>query len=419
MIRASAGKNAIRVMRNFDRNLRVVVRSSVTILSAIAAFVLTLPSTSSGQVTDPSTSTTTTKPSLFFDPEDGALDISYALATQKGFLPLVIPITEPAVGYGAAVVLTFFHDTIQIKEGKDGQRARAVLPSVTFVGGGLTENGTWFTGFGHLGNWFENRVHYAGGVGYAAAKLDWYGQSDALNGHALAYENDVFFLTQRIMFDLGESHFYVGPAYRFIGSDSSFDLGEEGGSGINSRDFDSKTSGLGLTIGFDNRDQPFSPRIGIKSEVTFLQHGEYVGGDYNYGRLNGYVIGYVPLGEDFTLGLRLDNANVTGDAPFYDLANVMLRGIPYGRFVDDSVLVGEAELRWDVTRRWTLVGFGGDCRSADNFGDLFDADDHFAVGTGFRYLIARTYGLRMGLDVAYGDDDVALYVTVGTGWVRP
>ena len=127
------------------------------------------------------------------------------------------------------------------------------------------------------------------------------------------------------------------------------------------------------------------------------------------------------MGEKFVLGLRADGGLITGgDAPFYDLPSLMMRGIPRGRYVDDAALMTEAELRYDVTNRWSLMGFGGVGRVAENFGDLGSADNHGALGTGFRYLIARQYGMRMGLDVGYCDDgDWTVYITMGTGWVRP
>jgi hypothetical protein len=45
-------------------------------------------------------------PKRFTDPEDGKLDPS-ALLDHKGFPPVPIVITEPAVGYGAGVALAF------------------------------------------------------------------------------------------------------------------------------------------------------------------------------------------------------------------------------------------------------------------------------------------------------------------------
>jgi hypothetical protein len=49
--------------------------------------------------------------SLFRDPQDNGFDVSGFLDTRTGFLPIVVPITEPAVDYGLGVGLTFFHKT--------------------------------------------------------------------------------------------------------------------------------------------------------------------------------------------------------------------------------------------------------------------------------------------------------------------
>jgi hypothetical protein len=49
------------------------------------------------------------KASLFKDPEDGAFDIGGWIATRTGVIPILFPITEPAVGYGAALGLILIH----------------------------------------------------------------------------------------------------------------------------------------------------------------------------------------------------------------------------------------------------------------------------------------------------------------------
>jgi hypothetical protein len=35
---------------------------------------------------------------------------------------------------------------------------------------------------------------------------------------------------------------------------------------------------------------------------------------------------------------------------------------------------------------------------------------------GFRYLMARRYGLRAGLDIARGPEDTVIYLAVGSNW---
>ena len=49
----------------------------------------------------------------FNDPDDGAFDLSEWLLDQKGFLPVPIIITEPAVGFGGGVMLAFFRESIR------------------------------------------------------------------------------------------------------------------------------------------------------------------------------------------------------------------------------------------------------------------------------------------------------------------
>jgi hypothetical protein len=40
-------------------------------------------------------------------------------------------------------------------------------------------------------------------------------------------------------------------------------------------------------------------------------------------------------------------------------------------------------------------------------------------GTGFRYELARKYGIHMGLDVAFGPDNTAIFIQVGSAWAKP
>ena len=358
-------------------------------------------------------------PSLFYDPEDGYFDVSNFLSTRVGFLPVAMPITEPAVGYGLALGLSFFHDTPQVVN-YPGQPPRVIMPSITAVFGMGTENETWAAGLGHIGVWNEGKIRYVGAAGYASLNLDWFGRGDSLGGESIAYTNDVLFLYQKLTFKLGDSDFFLGPQYRFMATDASFDRDATAG-GIAIGDIESETGGLGAVLAFDSLDQPFSPTRGVRAEAVYSYQAEEFGGDFDYGRFNAFALGYVPMGDRFVLGLRVDGALITsGEAPFYDLPSLITRGIQRGRYVDNAALLGEAELRYDLTNRWSLMGFGSLGRVADSFGDLGSADNHTAVGAGFRYLVARQYGMRMGLDLGYADEgDWTVYVTVGTGWVKP
>ena len=353
--------------------------------------------------------------SLFRDPTDGAFDVSGFLRTRTGFLPVFMPITEPAVGYGLGGGLAFFHTQPRLVETPRGPRM--VPPNATAVGGMGTENGTWAAFLGHLHTWHDGRVRYVVGGGYGSFNLDWFGQGDALDGRALAYNMEGWAVLQKLTFRLGDSDFFAGPTQRFLSTQAEFDLNGPI-AGIVPDELDADVSGLGVAFAYDTRNSLFSPTRGTKASVGFTWNDGALGSDFDYGQLDLEACQYVPLGGPFTLGLRAAAGYATEDAPFFDLGSVSLRGIQQGRYVDNAALTVEAELRWDVTRRWTLVGFGGAGWVADEFAALDDAQTRWAGGAGFRYLVARAYDLRMGLDVAAGEDDWAVYVTVGTGWLR-
>jgi outer membrane translocation and assembly module TamA len=102
--------------------------------------------------------------------------------------------------------------------------------------------------------------------------------------------------------------------------------------------------------------------------------------------------------------------------PFYQLPYIEMRGIPAVRYQDENTTVAEAELRWNVTPRWALVGFLGAGRAWGSENGFSDADTRTAGGAGFRYLIARRLGLYVGMDYARGPDDDAIYIQVGGAW---
>jgi hypothetical protein len=84
---------------------------------------------------DPPPAAAAHPPSKIRSAEDGWLDLSGFLDEKYGFIPLVIPITEPAVGYGAAGALAFIDKPFGKAEAGFGR------PNITAVGGLGTARG--------------------------------------------------------------------------------------------------------------------------------------------------------------------------------------------------------------------------------------------------------------------------------------
>ena len=93
--------------------------------------------------------------------------------------------------------------------------------------------------------------------------------------------------------------------------------------------------------------------------------------------------------------------------PFYQLPFIEMRGIPFFRYQADEVALVEAELRWNVTPRWALVAFAGRGKADESAS---------AWGLGFRRLVARRLGIYMGIDVARGPEETAIYIQAGSAW---
>jgi hypothetical protein len=76
-------------------------------------------------------------------------------------------------------------------------------------------------------------------------------------------------------------------------------------------------------------------------------------------------------------------------------------------------------LRWQFFNRFSIVGFSGYGAAWNDFERYDKTLTAWTGGVGFRYELARKYGLHMGLDVAFGPDAPIIYVQFGSAWMRP
>ena len=89
------------------------------------------------------------------------------------------------------------------------------------------------------------------------------------------------------------------------------------------------------------------------------------------------------------------------------------------RYQGDQAAEAEAELRWQLHQRFSLVGFGG-AGVARAETELRDSNKSVVSGgVGVRYLVAREYGLNIGIDVGFGPNEPIIYVVFGNAWARP
>jgi hypothetical protein len=365
----------------------------------------------------------------FIDPQDGKFDTSHWLLEKKGFLPVPIIVTEPAVGYGAGAALLFFHGKNEVQDLQAGepnyQKSSAkgkpsLPPSISGLVGLGTENGTWAAGGFHFGSWKQDRMRYLGGLIYPSVNLTFYGDDNRpILEDGLDYSLEGWFILQELLFRIKSSNFFLGPRLIYYNIDSAFDL-KLPIEPVDPWQFNLKSYGIGLKAAYDSRDNIFTPNTGISAGITtiFYRVDNEITGSKDYQMTDASGKFYWPIFSDIILGWRLHGGFSSGDVPFYALPFIDLRGIPAMRYQGENVLVTELETRWNVNDRWSLVFFGGLGRTADSLGSFSDGEDRWAGGTGLRYLIARLLGMYTGIDIARGPEEWVFYIQAGSAWSR-
>jgi len=346
--------------------------------------------------------------------DDGWPDLSAFLDRAYGFLPLARPITEPAVGYGGAGGLMFLSKSF------GDARAGLGRPNITFVGGMGTANGTWGVVAMDSRFWLEDHLQTVTVATYASVNLDYYGigRTDLLENDPLRYELVPKGALLEAKYRFGQSSFWLGISGRYFSTGVTFEA-PAGTPELPDHDSTNNLGGGAVLGFFDTRDNLFTPLRGTYVELSFgmFGAGPRRGGPIERVELVG--IQYVLLPHGLYLAFRADIEATFGPAPFYFRPYIDMRGVPVMRYQGDEVAQLEAELRWQFWGRWSLLGFVGGGGGWNQFQRFHDAQGVLAGGGGFRYEVARAYGIHVGLDVAASPDTVAFYVIVGSAWMRP
>lgn len=347
--------------------------------------------------------------------DDQGLDVSSFLDQPYGFLPVVIPITEPAVGYGAVAGVAFI-------DMPPAEQARAGFdrPNVTVIGALGTDNGSDGAFVGDVRHWMDDRLKSLAAVMQASVNLDFYGvgRVPGLQDDPLSYTLETRLAVIQGRYRLGDTPWWAGLGYASASTEVHFDAP----AGTPGRPEFSQELTMGALLpllSYDSRNSPFTPTTGSMLELSAGLFNKGLGSDTDFQRYNLVGIHYRPLADAWFLGVLGSFTTTYGDAPFYMRPYVSMRGIPAMRYQGDQVAQAEAEVRWQFWERYSLVAFGGAGQTRTALEDIDNTRTVLAGGLGFRYELAREYGLHVGLDYARSRDDSAVYVTVGSAWARP
>jgi len=332
-------------------------------------------------------------------------------------VPIVGVIADPTIGPGALLgpILASPPDDWSVEdESAAFDAGRRLTPLSTTVAFGLyTANETWAAGVGHFGVWGQDTWRYNGFLGGGRFNLT-VASDDASDPTLFAYRLEGWLVDQSIQRRLGGSDLWVGAHYQLMDAKSVYiGVVPDGEAALS----EGTLSALGLSLMFDNRNTIFTPDNGVRGHLRVDKTGGALGGDFEYWEAEGDFVGYWGVSEAIVVGARLEAETTQKATPFWARPAVALRGISANRYMGDVAGTAEGEVRWDLDYRWSAIGFGG---AGWTLTDRTLSDRTRVVGAGgagFRYLLARAIGLRAGIDLAYGTDGFAYYVTIGSAWL--
>lgn len=319
------------------------------------------------------------------------------------FLVVPVPIIDPTIGNGLALTGLYTFPAGDASEGTP----RSTLGVVA----GYTNTDSWMAGGVFKLYLDEDRYRVGLNVGYGNFNLKYYGTSS----DSPFFDNPVGFLIKgpittgsaqiRVAGHLyaGLTALYTKPA---VSLDSPIDL-------LPDLDVNFELAALGVTGEYDSRDNIWFPDSGSLGNIELLQYVE-LGEDGKFPILDADYSKYWGLSEQIVLAGNVGGAQAGDDTPFFLLPSVSIRGFPAGQYMGQSIIQGQAELRWMFWKKFGAVAFAGAGIAATSFSDLEDGSRAYGVGGGIRYRISDVDKMNIGLDVAYGSsDDVAVYFRVG------
>ncbi|MGF1765694.1 BamA/TamA family outer membrane protein [Aliivibrio kagoshimensis] len=366
------------------------------------------------------------KANQFSDPMDGYLDMGEYLANNAyGFMPIPIIVTEPSVGNGIGVAGLLLHESDEQKEKRKKQAAESIdggakllTPALTVVGGLVTENDTKLGFAGHYRSFNQDSIRYLVGGGYGDINMGFYSQNLPNRDLNVTLNIKGGGLIQKLQFRVADSPLFIGVSQEFTQSTIHTEGRKLAGIIGDFVNLNPQTSGLGVIAEIDTKNSLVFPTNGMHLSTEYMWHKEQFGSDYEYDTFAIKATNYLPVFQNWTWGLKgMYNSLTSKDIalPVFVYPYIDLRGIPKYRYQGEAVIAIETQLMWEITPRWMTSIFGGGGATGENFEQAYQSTGQYTYGAGFRYTIARRYGLRVGIDLAQSREQTTYYINVGTG----
>jgi outer membrane protein assembly factor BamA len=177
------------------------------------------------------------------------------------------------------------------------------------------------------------------------------------------------------------------------------------------------TSGLGLAVVWDTRDNNFFPSKGGYYEIYSSNFFEFIGSDFNYSKTVVDLRQYLNVTSDHVLAIQGYLLSEGGTPPFYDLGllggSKLMRGTIMGRYRDKTYYVVQSEYRMPtLVWRFGLILFAGIGDVAPSVGRITISTVKPTYGFGIRFRFDELEKVEIRMDVGFGKGTNGIYFDI-------
>jgi len=331
---------------------------------------------------------------------------------KDNIVPIPFPITDENLGYGGILAVAYMNDNKKSNRPNTPQ-------TITGIAGGATSTGSWLASIFHSQAMNNDKMRYDGMVGYADMFLDYY-LFEKIDRLRFPIETNItFWGTQhQMLFRFGQSNFFIGPQYRYMNVKGKINLE------LDDPDYEDlavylkfkeTVSAIALLGNYDSRDQVISPVKGYYTGFFIRRNATWLGATKDYYWAEVFAYAYYKPGNKLYTILKFDFQYAGDNTPFYAKPYVSLRGVPAMRYQGNEVSTFENQWRVDLFKNVSLVAFAGVGKSYNSLQEFSESKWIHNYGTGIRYTLKNINNLRVGVDVAWSNENFAWGISLGTG----
>ena len=325
--------------------------------------------------------------------------------SEGAWMAVPIPFANPTLGAGLQAAVLYMH----AKKDPDTPNA------TSGVGGLYSDNDSYFVGAFHDNYFKRDKYRFAILYGYGDLNLDYYGSgSDSpLNDNPVRYNLKANGLFTKFLVRLPRTeNWYAGLRYMGSSSEVAFDLGQFLPS-LPVISGEIKTSGLGLVVTYDSKDDNYYPTDGQTLNLIYSRDSKMIGSDYEFTRLDLNYQYYWPFRAKHILAFKGELKNVAGLPPFFMEPTLSMRGFDTSRYRDSSTASAHVEWRYKFAERWGMTTFYESGATASSYRDLPSGRKVQSYGAGLRWQATKEKSINLGVDLAFSGSESAVYIRAG------